>query len=53
MGLEAVWQQFVYAGYQAWAWLRYEVGTHPFILVGVVIIIVSAFIMYKTEVRSK
>jgi hypothetical protein len=53
MGLEAVWQRFAYAGYQVWAWLRYEFGAHPFILVGVVIIIASAFILYKTEVRSK
>jgi hypothetical protein len=53
MGLEAVWQQGIYTGYQVWAWLRYEFGIHPFVFVGVVIVIVSAIIMFKTEVRGK
>ena len=53
MGLDAMWQQCAYAGYQVWVWLRYEAGVHPFIFLGVVIVIVSAFIMYKTEVRGK
>jgi hypothetical protein len=53
MGLEAVWSQFVYTGYQVWIWLRYEVSVHPFIFLAAVIVIVSAFILYKTEVRSK
>ena len=53
MGLDNVWQQGAYAGYQLWVWLRHEVSVHPFIFLGVVIVIVSAFIMYKTEVRGK
>ena len=53
MGLEAVWQQAVYTSYQVWLWVRYEVGIHPFIFLGVVVVIVGAFIMYKTEVRGK
>ena len=53
MGLEAVWQQCAYTGYQVWLWLRYEAGIHPFIFLGVVVVIVSAYIMYKTEVRGK
>lgn len=53
MGLDAVWQQVAHAGYQMWFWLRYEVGIHPFIFLGVVIVIVSAIILYKTEVRGK
>jgi hypothetical protein len=53
MGLDAMWQQSAYAAYQVWAWVSYEFGTHPFIFLGVVIVIVSAFIMYKAEVRSK
>ena len=24
MGLDAVWQQGAYTGYQVWVWLRYE-----------------------------
>ena len=53
MGLDAVLQQFADTGYQVWVWLRYETGVHPFIFLGVVIVIVSAIILYKTEVRSK
>jgi hypothetical protein len=53
MGLDAVWQQGAFACYQVWVWLRYEVGIHPFIFLGVVIVIVAAFTLYKTEVRGK
>jgi len=53
MGLEAVWQQLVYTGYQVWLWAAYEVGIHPFIFLGVVIIIAAAFVLYKTEVRIR
>ena len=53
MGLDALWQQCVDAGYQVSAWLRYESGLHPLIFLGVVIVIVSAIIMYKAEVKGK
>jgi hypothetical protein len=53
MGLEAVQQEFVYTCYQVWLWLRYEAGMHPFIFLAAVIVIISAFIMYKAEVRTK
>ena len=53
MGLDAVWQQCGYAGYQVWAWVRYELGVHPFIFLGVVVVIAAAFILYKAEVRSR
>ena len=53
MGLDAMWQQCTYYGYHFWAWSRYEFGIHPFIFLGVVIVIVSAIILYKTEVRGK
>jgi hypothetical protein len=36
-----------------WLWMRHEVGIHPFIFLAAVIVIVSAVIMYKSEVRSK
>jgi drug/metabolite transporter superfamily protein YnfA len=53
MGLEAVWQQIYYASYQVWVWLRHEASTHWFIFLVAAIVIVSAFILYKTEVRHK
>jgi hypothetical protein len=53
MGLGALWQQVVYTCYQVWLWFRYEVSVHPFIFLAAVIVILSAFIMYKAEVRSK
>jgi hypothetical protein len=53
MGLDAMLQKCTYAGYQVWAWLRYEIGLHPFMFLAAVIIIIAAFILYKTEVRSK
>jgi hypothetical protein len=49
MGLDAVWQQC----YQLWVWLRYEVGIHPIMFLGAVIVIVATVVMYKTEVRGK
>jgi hypothetical protein len=53
MGLEAVWQQCIYTSYQVWLWLRYEASIHPFIFLAAVVVIISAFIMYKAEVRGK
>jgi hypothetical protein len=53
MGLDAMWQQFAHSSYHVWVWLRYESGMHPLLFLGVVIVIVAAFILYKTEVRSK
>ena len=53
MGLDAVLQQCADTWYQVWVWLRYEAGIHPLIFLGAVIIIVSAWILYKSEVRIK
>jgi hypothetical protein len=53
MGLEAMWQQGAYTAYQMWVWLRYESGIHPFLFLGVVMVIVLALILYKTEVRGR
>jgi hypothetical protein len=53
MGLDAIFQQIAYAGYQVWAWLRYESGVHPVIFLGAVLVIVAAIILYKTEIRTK
>ena len=53
MGLDAVWQKCAYTGYQLWLWLQYEAGVHQFIFLIAVIVIISAWVLYKTEVRSK
>ncbi len=53
MGLDAVWQQCAYTGYQVWVWLRDEAGVHPFLFLGAVIVIISAWVLFKSEVRSK
>ena len=53
MGLDAMWQQCACTGYQVWVWVRDESGVHPFLLLAVVVVIISAIIMFKTEVRVK
>ena len=53
MGLDAMWQQSVYGIYQVWIWLTYETSAHPFLFSGIVLIIVSAWFLYKAEVRIK
>jgi len=53
MGLDAVWQQCAYIATQVWAWLSYEAGAHPFLFLGIAIVIVSAWILYKAEARTK
>ena len=53
MGLDAMWQSFTIASYQVWLWLRYEVSVHPFLFLGIVIIAVSAWILYKSEVGDR
>jgi drug/metabolite transporter superfamily protein YnfA len=52
MGLNAVWQSFTIASYQVWIWLKSEVSVHPFLFLGIVIIAVSAWILYNSEVRG-
>jgi hypothetical protein len=53
MGLEAVWQQAVAISYPLWVWLSYEASVHPFLFLGVAVVIVSAWVLYKMEVRSR
>jgi hypothetical protein len=53
MGLDATWQQIAITSYQVWVWLKYEASLHPFIFLGAVIVIVSAWVLFKSEVRSK
>jgi uncharacterized membrane protein YhfC len=53
MGLEAIWQQCANLGYQVWFWLKYEASLHPFMFLGAVMVIVSAWILYKSEISSK
>jgi hypothetical protein len=53
MGLDAIWQQIAITSYQLWVWLKYEASLHPFMFLGAVIVIISAWAMFKSEVRSK
>jgi len=53
MGLEAVWQQFAFAGYQLWVWIEQGIGAHPFLAVGTLVVFVLAWALYKAEVRTK
>ena len=53
MGLDATWQQIAITSYQLWIWLKYEASLHPFLFLAIVIIIISAWAMYKTEVRGR
>jgi drug/metabolite transporter superfamily protein YnfA len=48
-----MWGEIYNICYQVWIWLRYEGGAHPFLFLGIAIIIVSAWILYKTEVRGR
>jgi len=53
MSLDAIWQHVAITSYQVWLWLRYEASLHPFLFLGIVIIIISVWAMYKTEVRGR
>jgi hypothetical protein len=46
-------QQCISGVYQVWNWLTYELGVHPFLFGGIIVIIVSAWFLYKAEVRAK
>ena len=46
-------QQATSSIYQLWNWLIYETSVHPFLFAGVVIVIISAWFLYKAEVRTK
>jgi hypothetical protein len=53
MGLDTIWQQATDLGFQMWYWLSYEASLHPFMFLGAVIVIVSAWFLYKADIRSK
>jgi hypothetical protein len=53
MGLETIWQQFAVSGYQFWVWVKSETNSHPFLALGVLIVVISAWVLYKSEVRTK
>jgi len=53
MGLEAVWQQGAQTCYQVWVWLKYEAGAHPVLFLGALIVIVSAWLLYKADAKIK
>jgi hypothetical protein len=48
-----MWQQANNSIYQVWNWLIYETAVHPFIFLGIALIIISAWLLYKAEIRTK
>ncbi len=46
-------QQLNNIGTQMWSWLGYESSVHPFMFLGIAVVIVAAWILYKSEVRTK
>ncbi len=48
-----MWEQLTFAWNQMWVWLTYEVSLHPFLFAGVIIVVVCAFILYKSEIESR
>jgi hypothetical protein len=53
MGLEAIWQQFAVAMYQAWMWLTYQSYDHPFLVLGALVIFFLAWRLYRLETLHK
>ncbi len=48
-----MWEHFTITCYQMWSWLKYEVSVHPFLFAGVVIVIVCAFILHRSEIENR
>ena len=53
MDLMGIWQKFTIAGYQLWVWAQYELGAHPYLVGGTIIVVILAFTLYKMEVRAR
>jgi hypothetical protein len=53
MDLGAIWQQFAIAGYQIWVWVQYELGAHPYLIVGAAVVIILALTLYRMEVKVR
>jgi hypothetical protein len=53
MDLVGIWQQLTIAGYQFWVWAQYELGAHPYLIAGTVIVVILALTLYKMEVRAR
>ncbi len=49
---KAMWDQFTITCHQLWMWVKYEVSVHPFLFAGIVIVIITAFILYNSEVEG-
>jgi hypothetical protein len=48
-----MWQELASACQLVWMWLRYEVAVHPFVFLGIALIIILAWVLYKAEVRAR
>jgi hypothetical protein len=53
MGLEAIQHQGVVAGYQLWVWIEDLTGGHPYLALGILGILVLAWVLWKGEIRTK
>jgi hypothetical protein len=53
MGLEVIWNQITIVLSQVWIQAQYELGGHPYLLVGGVVVVILAWRLYKTEIRHK
>jgi hypothetical protein len=53
MGLEAMWEKFAIACYQMWIWVKYELGVHPFLTGGIILVFILAWKLYKMEIRAR
>jgi hypothetical protein len=53
MILDAMWQKFAMTCYQLWSWVLYETNLHPFMALGMLLVIILALGLHKIQVRAK
>ncbi len=49
MPLEVLWGQVSNALYQFWVWAGYEARLHPFMALGLLLIIILGWVLYKGQ----
>ena len=53
MSLDSIWHQFTYILYQLWVWVSSEFRSHPYIIIGALIVLFLGWKIYTVEVRTK
>ena len=53
MNFEVLWTQISNAFHQFWIWVRYEASLHPFMTLGVLLIIILGWVLHKGESTHK